>query len=106
VAEARLALAAFERLGAAADADATAALLRRLGAGRRAFPKHFGELSKRETEVFALLAEGCSNQEIAQRLVISRRTAEHHVAHILAKLDLRSRAEAAAHAVRERSKEQ
>ena len=106
VAEARLALGAFERLGAAADADATAALLRRLGAGGRAFPKHYGELSKRETEVLALLADGCSNQEIAQRLVISRRTAEHHVAHILSKLDLRSRAEAAAHAVRERSKEQ
>ena len=105
VAEARLALGTFERLGAAADADATAALLRGLGAGGRAFPKHYGELSKRETEVLALLADGCSNQEIAQRLVISRRTAEHHVAHILSKLDLRSRAEAAAHAVRERSKE-
>jgi DNA-binding NarL/FixJ family response regulator len=56
--------------------------------------------------VLALLAEGCSNEEIARRLVISRRTAEHHVAHILSKLGLRSRAEAAAHAVRERSKDQ
>jgi DNA-binding CsgD family transcriptional regulator len=106
VAEARLALGVFERLGAAADADAAAALLRGLGAGGRAFPKRYGELSKRETEVLALLAVGCSNQEIAQRLVISRRTADHHVAHILSKLDLRSRAEAAAHAVRERSKDQ
>ena len=58
-------------------------------------------LTKRETEVLALLAEGCSNADIADRLVISRRTAEHHVAHILSKLDLRSRAEAAAFAVRE-----
>ena len=66
VAEARLALRAFERIGAAADADATAALLRRLGAGGRAFPKHFGELTKRETEVLALLADGCSNEEIAR----------------------------------------
>ncbi len=106
VVEARLALEAFERLGASADADATAALLRRLGTGGRAFPKRYGELSKRETEVLALLAEGCSNEQIAQRLVISRRTAEHHVAHILSKLDLRSRAEAAAYAVRARSKEQ
>lgn len=105
VAEARLALRAFERIGASADADATAALLRRIGAGGRAFPKHFGELTKRETEVLALLADGCSNEEIAQRLVISRRTAEHHVAHILSKLGLRSRAEAAAYALRERSED-
>ncbi len=100
VAEARLALRAFERIGATADADATAALLRRLGAGGRVFPRHYGKLTKRETEVLALLADGCSNEEIAQRLVISRRTAEHHVAHILSKLDLRNRAEAAAHALR------
>jgi DNA-binding CsgD family transcriptional regulator len=103
VAEARLALRAFERIGATADADATAALLRSVGAGGRAFPKHFGELTKRETEVLALLADGCSNEEIAQRLVISRRTAEHHVAHILSKLGLRGRAEAVAHVLRERS---
>ena len=105
IAEARLALRAFERLGATADADATAALLRRLGTSGRVFPRHFGELTKRETEVFALLAEGRSNEEIARRLVISRRTAEHHVAHILSKLGLRSRAEAAAYAVRERSED-
>jgi len=105
VAEARLALRAFERIGATADADSTAALLRRLGAGGRAFPKHFGELTKRETEVLALLADGCSNAEIAQRLVISRRTAEHHVAHILSKLGMRNRAEATAYALRERSED-
>ena len=102
IAEARLALRAFERIGATADADATAALLRRLGAVGRGYPRHFGALTKRETEVLALLAQGCSNEEIARRLVISRRTAEHHVAHILSKLGLRSRAEAAAYAVRER----
>lgn len=102
VAEARLALRAFERIGATADADAAAALLRSLGARGRGFPRHFGELTKRETEVFALLAEGCSNEEIARRLVISRRTAEHHVAHILSKLGLRGRAEAAAYAARSR----
>jgi DNA-binding CsgD family transcriptional regulator len=105
VAEARLALRAFEQIGATADADAAAALLRRLGAGGRAFPRHFGELTKREAEVLTLLADGCSNEEIAQRLVISRRTAEHHVARILSKLGLRNRAEAAAYAVRESSKD-
>jgi DNA-binding NarL/FixJ family response regulator len=105
VAEARLALRAFERIGATADADATAAMLRSVGAGGRAFPKHFGELTKRETEVLALLADGCSNEAIAHRLVISRRTAEHHVAHILSKLGMRNRAEAAVYTLRERSED-
>jgi DNA-binding CsgD family transcriptional regulator len=104
VAEARLALATFERLGASRDADAAADLLRTLGeAAGRAWPKRYGTLTKRETEVLSLLREGCSNPEIAARLYISRRTAEHHVANILSKLELRSRAEAAAYAVRERS---
>lgn len=100
VAEARLALATFERLGAAPDADATADLLRRLGSGGRASPKHYGKLTKRETEVLSLLAAGCSNAAIGERLYISRRTAEHHVANILSKLGMRNRAEAAAYAAR------
>ena len=101
VAEARLALRAFERLGAVSHADAAGDLLRRLGAAGRAWPKRYGRLTKRETEVLSLLATGCSNAEIGERLYISRRTAEHHVARILSKLGLRSRAEAAAYAVRE-----
>jgi DNA-binding NarL/FixJ family response regulator len=99
-AEARLALAAFGRLGAGGHADAAAGLLRELGAAGRAWPKRYGTLTKRETDVLSLLAAGSSNAEIADRLVISRRTAEHHVASILSKLGLRSRAEAAAYAVR------
>jgi DNA-binding NarL/FixJ family response regulator len=99
--EARHALEAFERLGATRDADAAASLLRELGAPGRTFPKGYGALTKRETEVLSLLAEGCSNAGIAERLYISRRTAEHHVARILSKLGLRNRAEAAAYALRE-----
>jgi DNA-binding CsgD family transcriptional regulator len=105
VAEARLALATFERLGATRDADAAAGLLRELGAAGRAWPRGHGALTKRETEVLSLLAAGLSNAEISARLYISRRTAEHHVASILSKLDLRSRSEAAAYAVRERSQD-
>jgi DNA-binding CsgD family transcriptional regulator len=106
-AEAGLALASFEELGASRDADAAASLLRQLGAGgRRAWPRGHGTLTKRETEVISLLADGLSNAEIAERLYISTRTAEHHVASILSKLALRSRSEAAAYAVRELAEDQ
>ncbi len=52
-------------------------------------------LTGREVEVLALLAVGCSNREIAEKLVISRRTAEHHVQHIYSKIGASSRAAAA-----------
>jgi DNA-binding CsgD family transcriptional regulator/Tfp pilus assembly protein PilF len=99
VAEAQLALRTFERIGARPDADAAAALLRELGATGRSRVRGTGTLTAREAEVLALLAQGRTNAEIAERLVISRRTAEHHVANILSKLDLRTRAEAAAYAL-------
>jgi DNA-binding CsgD family transcriptional regulator len=102
-AEAGLALRTFERLGAVRDADRGAALLRRLGASGRSWPQRYGALTKRETEVLSLLAAGRSNAEIAERLYISRRTAEHHVASILSKLGLRRRAEAAAYAARDQT---
>jgi DNA-binding NarL/FixJ family response regulator len=100
MAEARAALEAFERLQAARDADAAAALLRSLGARLPSGRKNGGLLTKREAEVLDLLGHGLSNPEIADRLYISRKTVEHHVGNILAKLGLRSRAEAAAYATR------
>ncbi|MBM3677678.1 MAG: helix-turn-helix transcriptional regulator, partial [Actinobacteria bacterium] len=100
--EARRARDAFEALGAKADADEAASVLRHLGvAGRSTVRVDRGSLTAREREVLQLIAEGLSNAEIARRLVISQKTAEHHVSRVLAKLGVRSRAEAAAHAVRE-----
>ena len=90
----------LEALGASREADAAAALMRSLGARGRAGPRSLGSLSRRETEVLRLLGEGLSNREIADRLFISPKTAEHHVSRIYAKLGLRSRAEAAGYAVR------
>ena len=100
VAEARAALEDFERLEAARHADAAGALLRSLGAPVRTGPKGVGALTRREAEVLELVGAGLSNPEIAQRLYITRKTVEHHVGNLLAKLGLRNRAEAAAWATR------
>jgi DNA-binding NarL/FixJ family response regulator len=97
----RTALKMFERLGAARHADEAAGLLRELGAPGRGAPRTGKALTKREQQVLELLGEGLSNPQIAERLVISPRTAEHHVRNILSKLELGNRAEAAAYAVRE-----
>ncbi|MGH2350225.1 MAG: LuxR C-terminal-related transcriptional regulator [Chloroflexota bacterium] len=53
------------------------------------------QLTRREREVAILIAQGLTNREIAQRLVITERTAASHVEHILTKLDLRSRTQIA-----------
>ena len=105
-AEARAALAVFEELGAGRDADAVAAFLRGLGVkAARSGPRGIGTLTKREGEVLSLLGEGLSNPEIAERLFLSRKTVEHHVAHVLRKLALKNRAEAAAEAARRLGRE-
>jgi DNA-binding NarL/FixJ family response regulator len=59
------------------------------------------ELTTREVEIVRLLAAGKANKEIAGELAISERTARTHVSHILAKLGLSSRTQAALWAVRE-----
>ncbi|MDF5756814.1 LuxR C-terminal-related transcriptional regulator [Spongiactinospora sp. TRM90649] len=59
-------------------------------------------LSPRELEVADLVADGLTNKEIAQRLVVGRRTIDTHVEHILAKLDFSSRSQIAAWAIRHR----
>jgi NarL family two-component system response regulator LiaR len=58
------------------------------------------DLTKRERDVLALLVEGLNNTQIADKLVVSPSTIKSHVSHILAKLGVTSRTEAAALAVR------
>jgi DNA-binding NarL/FixJ family response regulator len=53
-------------------------------------------LTRRQSEVLALVEQGLGNAEIARRLFISQKTAEHHVSAILTKLGASSRAEAIA----------
>jgi DNA-binding CsgD family transcriptional regulator len=97
----RSALGAFQKLGAVRDADDAAALLRSLGVSTaRPAPRDQQDLTRRENEVLALLGSGLSNPEIAERLFISRKTVEHHVANVLSKMALKNRTEAAAEAVR------
>ena len=57
-------------------------------------------LTARELEVLALLAEGLRNAQIAKRLVVSEKTVDHHVSAVLRKLDVHTRGEAAAEALR------
>jgi DNA-binding NarL/FixJ family response regulator len=64
-------------------------------------PTGLGALTSRERDVLALVAHGRSNQEIADELVISERTARTHVSNVLRKLQLTSRTQAALVAVRQ-----
>jgi ATP/maltotriose-dependent transcriptional regulator MalT len=100
--ECQTAKAAFERLGARRHADSAAELLRKLGAGGRSGPRLAEPLSRREQEVLDLVGLGLSNAEIGARLFISPKTVEHHVGHVLGKLNLKNRAAAAAYVVRTR----
>ena len=83
------------------DPDAVEAVLADAGdaaAGRRARATRAARpagLTRREVEVLRLVADGSSNADIAERLVISRRTAEHHVQHVYTKIGASTRVAAA-----------
>ncbi|HSB18865.1 MAG TPA: helix-turn-helix transcriptional regulator, partial [Anaeromyxobacteraceae bacterium] len=97
----RRAFAELEKMGMVAAAARVARMLRDRGApavprGRRASTRaHPAGLTAREAEILALLGEGLRNADIGLRLFISPKTVDHHVSAILAKLGVRSRAEAA-----------
>lgn len=87
-------------------ADAVARQLRELAEGKSR-PNLAGpeaapgvELSERELEVVGLIAEGKTNKEIAESLIIAEKTARNHVSRILTKLGLTRRSQAAAWAIR------
>ena len=86
----------FVGLGAAAEAERARRLLAAASRGGSAASR----AHRREREVLGLLAEGLTNRQIAERLVVSEHTVHRHVTNILRKLDLPSRTAAAAHAVR------
>ena len=99
--EARLALTAFESLGAAADAKLARALVARPGVRAEQQGGHRASLTGRQVEILRLVAQGLSNAVIAKRLRLSEHTVKRHVANLLTRLGLSSRAAAAAYAARE-----
>jgi DNA-binding CsgD family transcriptional regulator/tetratricopeptide (TPR) repeat protein len=91
----------YERLGASWDLARLRAGFRRFGIRRGSRARHRGvrvgweSLTPSEAKVAALVAEGLSNRQIGERLVLSTRTVESHVSHILTKLGVRSRVDIA-----------
>jgi DNA-binding CsgD family transcriptional regulator len=102
----RTALDELHQLGARAAAAIVARRLRELGARglprgpRQTTRENPANLTSRELEVLALVADGLKNAEIAERLFLSPKTIDHHVSAILRKLGARTRGEAVAEAAR------
>lgn len=102
----RDALRVYEELGASRDAARTDAALRQRGVrrgsrGPRKRPAAgWDSLTPSERRIAALVAEGLTNPQIAERLFLSRRTVETHVSHALTKLGVSSRVQLAAEAAR------
>ncbi|HYL70998.1 MAG TPA: LuxR C-terminal-related transcriptional regulator, partial [Candidatus Dormibacteraeota bacterium] len=110
-AEQREALALFEQLGATPGAqilrrEMRASGVRRIPRGARPSTRGnaFG-LTRREAQVLELLSDGLRSATIAKRLFLSRKTVEHHISAVLAKLGVSSRAEAVALAGRKFNRE-
>jgi ATP/maltotriose-dependent transcriptional regulator MalT len=98
--EIKAAMADFQEIGADWEDSRAETMLGKPPKSRATLPAEamgtpLGELSERELEVLCLVAEGLTNQNIAQRLVLSEHTVNRHVANILRKLGLPSRAAAA-----------
>jgi DNA-binding CsgD family transcriptional regulator len=103
-ADAQEALRILHELGARRAAEVVGGELRARGVRRLPRGPHPGtrrnpaNLTRRQLGVLALVAEGLTNAEIAERLFLAPKTVEHHVSAILAKLDARTRVEAAVRA--------
>jgi DNA-binding NarL/FixJ family response regulator len=82
------------------DPTVTAGVLERLRTADSTDDSGLKDLSEREQEVLVLVAEGLTNLEIAERLVLSPHTIRNHVSNILTKLGLRRRSDAAVFAER------
>jgi DNA-binding CsgD family transcriptional regulator len=105
------AIASYERLDAGRGLARAEAALRQMGIrrGRRVAHRRaqsgWHSLTPSEQAVVDLVAEGLSNPQIGQRLYVSRRTVQSHLAHVFAKLDITSRTQLAAEAIRHRGNE-